>query len=37
MITVNPRSFTTDEELVEAYKKVLAPSLGHFWKVVWTP
>ena len=30
MITVNPRSFTTDEELVEAYKKVLAPSLGHF-------
>ena len=30
MVTVNPRSFTTDEELVEAYKKVLAPSLGHF-------
>ena len=30
MITVNPRSFTTDKELVEGYKKILTPSLGHF-------
>ena len=30
MVTVNPRSFTSDSELIEAYKKILAPSLGHF-------
>ena len=30
MVTVNPRSFTSDNELIDAYKKILAPSLGHF-------
>ncbi len=30
MVTVNPRSFSVDKELIEAYKKILAPSLGHF-------
>ena len=30
MITVNPRVDNLDKELIEAYRKILAPSLGHF-------
>ena len=45
MVTVNPRSFTSDNELIDAYKKILAPSLGHFLdggmdpaiKALWQP
>lgn len=45
MVTVNARSFATDKGLIESYKKILAPSLGHFLdsgmdpaiKALWKP
>lgn len=45
MLKVNPRNFDTDTELIEAYKNILTPSLGHFLdggmdpaiKALWKP
>ncbi len=37
MITVNPRVDTLDKELIEAYRKILAPSLGHFIETGMSP
>ena len=37
MITVNPRVDTLDKDLIEAYRKILAPSLGHFIETGMSP
>lgn len=37
MITINPRVDNLDKDLIEAYRKILAPSLGHFIETGMSP